>query len=91
MKARNGVPIAILLAGALAGATAARAASVDPEAVLRSIEDAGVSGVDVDVNDEGIVRLSGNVDDPHDGNMALKAARQVPGVTGVVDTMRWDD
>ena len=91
MKPSNQTLPALVLAGAFA-ATAAPAASVDPDAVLQAVEQAGVGGdVTASVDDDGVARLTGTVDDPSDGPAAAKAAGQVPGVERVVNMLRWDD
>ncbi len=70
----------------------AYAGPAETRAAEQALADAGLDeAVDVSVNDEGVAVLSGTVDSPSDGNMALKAVRDVPGVTRVQDMTRWDD
>lgn len=91
MKPISSIPSAFLLAAALGAAGAAGAASVEPEAVLDAIDEAGVGGdIAVSVDDAGVAKLSGAVDDPNDGMMAVNAARDVQGVTRVIDLLRAD-
>ena len=90
MSSNARIPSALLLS-ALGVAGAAGAASVDPDTVERSLEDAGVNGsVEVTVDDAGVARLSGLVDEPSDNMLAVRTARSVPGVTRVVDLLRTD-
>ena len=83
---------ALPLAIALGTAGVVSAASVDPDTIECSLEDAGVNGaVEVTVDETGVARLSGLVDEPSDNMLAVKTARAVPGVTRVVDLLRTAD
>ena len=92
MSSNARIPSALLLATALGVAGTAGAASVDPDTIERSLEDAGVNGtVEVTVDEAGVARLSGLVDEPSDNMLAVRTARAVPGITRVVDLLRTDD
>ena len=92
MKMLKATLAALAAAGALGIAPATQAASVDPDAVMEAVDQAGIGGdIAASVDDDGVARLSGTIDDPSDGPAAVKAARQVEGVERVVNLLRWDD